>query len=444
MKQYQSIVLLHFFILSLGQSLFGQDAKPLHSMSLEQIWNIADINNRVLKLSNLQLRQTQLEVLEAKDRLLPELSIGGSAKVNSKFLLYEHGLFSSSRSVPVKGYGYGAGYDLNFKLYDGGQDRSYIQLKQEEKSRKEYEVDLQKHNVKYQIALAYFDLYKFLHFRDFLLAEITTEKKQLSVIESLHSNGMVLKSDVLRISVKLSQLELNLSDIGKKVDILQERLNLLMGRDNDEPLAIPYQDDLDPVTNSLSDHADYLAVALDQSPVYKMATSAIKRSEISIKQIKGSLLPQLSLYSTYQYTYPQVSFYPYSNDLWGFGQTGIKIQYAIDRLYKGKHSLARAGVTSEQAKETASIKRDELTIQVKEAYLQQQQASERIETANKNISKTSETVRVIRNSYLHQESLLTDLLEAENALLEAKFDLISAQTSQQISHIQLLAIIGVL
>lgn len=58
--------------------------------------------------------------------------------------------------------------------------------------------------------------------------------------------------------------------------------------------------------------------------------------------------------------------------------------------------------------------------------------------------KTAETVRVIRNSYLNQESLLTDLLEAENALLEAKFNLTTAQTNLKLSHIRLLAIVGII
>jgi len=51
---------------------------------------------------------------------------------------------------------------------------------------------------------------------------------------------------------------------------------------------------------------------------------------------------------------------------------------------------------------------------------------------------------VIRNSYLHQESLLTDLLEAENALLEAKFDLTTAQTDVKLGHLRLLAVVGIL
>ncbi|WP_262706972.1 TolC family protein [Chryseobacterium bernardetii] len=76
--------------------------------------------------------------------------------------------------------------------------------------------------------------------------------------------------------------------------------------------------------------------------------------------------------------------------------------------------------------------------------MQEQQALENVKTAMENIKKTSEAVRVIRSSYLNQESLLTDLLEAENALLEAKFNVTAAQANVKLTHIRLLTIVGIL
>jgi len=427
-----------------AQSLYAQHTANAHILNLEEIWKVAETNNRQLKLSDFSLQQSNLEILEAKDRLLPELSVGADVKLNSKFLIYDNGLFSSPQDVPVKGYGYGVGYNLDFNLYNGGKDKRNIVMKKEEEIRTHYEVDLQKHSVKYNVAVAYFDLYKFLHFHDFLNAEIEAEKKQLALVESLHKNGTVLKSDVLRTSVKLSQLELSLSDIAKRIEIAKQRLNILMGRENDAELAIKHQDTIELNAIAEGSYNDYVDIAFNESPEYKIVHSDINLSELNIKQIKATRLPKVSLYSHYNYTYPQISFYPYSNDLWGFGQTGIKVQFSIDNLYKSKHSIAHAEVVSNQAKEKANIKKDEIYLQVKEAYLQQRQALESVETAKQNIIKTSETVRVIRSSYLNQESLLTDLLEAENALLEAKFNLTTAQTNVKLTHIRLLAIIGIL
>lgn len=444
MKQYRTVPILGILLALFVQSLYAQHIENARVLSLEEIWKVAETNNRQLKLSDLHLQQSNLEILEAKDRLLPELSVGGDAKLNSKFLIYDNGLFSSPQDVPVKGYGYGVGYNLNVNLYNGGKDKRNIVMKKEEAVRIQYEVDLQKHSVKYNVAAAYFDLYKFLHFHDFLDAEIGAEKKQQALVESLHKNGTVLKSDVLRTSVKLAQLELSLSDVTKKIEIAKQQLNILMGRENDAELAIKYQDTIELNAITEGDYKDYVDIAFNKSPEYKIAYSAVKLSEMNIKQVKAMLLPKVSLYSTYNYIYPQISFYPYSNDLWGFGQTGVKVQFSIDNLYKSKHSIAHAQVVSNEAREKANIKKDEIYLQVKEAYLQRQQALESMETAEQNIIKTAETVRVIRSSYINQESLLTDLLEAENALLEAKFNLTTAQTNVKLTHIRLLAIIGIL
>ena len=444
MKQNRTVPILGILLALFVQSLYAQHIENARVLSLEEIWKVAETNNRQLKLSDLNLQQSNLEILEAKDRLLPELFVGGDAKLNSKFLIYDNGLFSSPQDVPVKGYGYGVGYNLNVNLYNGGKDKRNIVMKKEEAVRIQYEVDLQKHSVKYNVAAAYFDLYKFLHFHDFLDAEIGAEKKQLALVESLHKNGTVLKSDVLRTSVKLAQLELSLSDVTKKIEIAKQQLNILIGRENDAELAIKYQDTIELNAITEGDYEDYVDIAFNKSPEYKIAYSTVKLSEMNIKQVKATLLPKVSFYSTYNYTYPQISFYPYSNDLWGFGQTGVKVQFSIDNLYKSKHSIAHAQVVSNEAREKANIKKDEIYLQVKDAYLQRQQALESMETAEQNIIKTAETVRVIRSSYINQESLLTDLLEAENALLEAKFNLTTAQTNVKLTHIRLLAIIGIL
>ncbi|MEF9479299.1 TolC family protein [Chryseobacterium sp. RRHN12] len=444
MKIYKSVAVSGAVLLLSASFLRAQDTAASQATSLEEMWKAAEMNNRRLNLSGLYLQQSKLEVLEARDRQLPELSLGGDIKLNSRFLVYNDGLFSSPQAVPVKSYGYGAGYSLNFNLFNGGKERIHIKMKQEEETRRQYEDQQQRNNLKYNIAVEYFDLYKFLYFRDFLNAEIAAENKQLSLIQSLHQNGVVLKSDVLRTSVKLSQLKLNLSDIEKKIEIKKQRLNVLMGRSQEQPLLIDYKNSHETEYIQDSDYEGYLHTALNQSPEFKMADSDIEWSELNIRQTKAARLPKISLYSTYNYTYPQISFYPYSNDLWGFGQTGIKVQFSIDNLYKSKHSVARARIINSETKEKAGIKEDEVSLQIKEAYLQQEQALESVKTAEENILKTTETLRVIRNSYLHQESLLTDLLEAENALLEARFNLTTAQTNVKLGRIRLLAIAGIL
>ncbi len=129
MKQYKIVPILSLLLTLFVQSVYAQNIANELVLSLEEIWKVAETNNRQLKLSDLHLQQSNLEILEAKDRLLPELFVGGDAKLNSKFLIYDNGLFSSPQDVPVKGYGYSVGYNLNVNLYNGGKDKRNIAMK---------------------------------------------------------------------------------------------------------------------------------------------------------------------------------------------------------------------------------------------------------------------------------------------------------------------------
>lgn len=425
--------------------LIAQTSDRGQLLSLEMIWDTIDSQNKNIQLSDLELKESNLEILLAKDNLLPDLSLKGNIGLNTKMPVYNSGLLSKPDYFPVSKYGYSFGYQFDFNIYNGGKDSRNITIKKEENIRQQNNYNLQRNNIRYASAIAYYDLYKFLQFKDFLFAEITSEKKQLATIESLYKNGIVLKSDVLRATVKLSQLELSYSDIEKKIDIAKQRLNILMGKNNEENIEIT-NEQINIPDNLLKDtnYIEYVNLALEKSPEYKIILNDITISELTIKQIKADQAPKVSLYSGYNYTYPQSSFYPYSRNIWGYGQTGIKLSLSLDNFYRNKHKVAKAKNESLQETKRLQIKKDELTVDIKEAHAQQIQAIESVKTAEENIIQNTESVRIIRNSYLNQESMLTDLLDAENILLEAKFALTSAKINVLLSHIKLLVKTGIL
>lgn len=429
--------LLSFMLFSITSALHAQVPDSNAILSLEKVWSIVDKGNSQLRLSGLATDQSNIDLQLAKDKRIPELTGNANFGRNTTFPLYKDGLFSRPDYVPISRYGYGFGYSLNVNIYNGGKDKRNIEIKKEEIIRSQNEYTLQQSNVRYAVAVAYFDLYKFMQFKEFLASEISAEKKQLATIESMHRNGTVLKSDILRTNVKVSQLELSYADVQKKISIAKQRLNIFMGREQNTPVQIAWQED--PGTA-----AGVVDTALEQSPAYRIALNNVNLSALNIQQAKSDLLPKLSLFSFYDFSYPQIAFYPYSQDWYGFGKTGIKLSMPIDYLYKSKHSIAKARNIHEQETVKFNIKKDELSIDIREAYLQEQQALEAVQTALQNIVQSTESVRVIRSSYMNQESLLTDLLDAENILLEAKFSLTSAKVNVQLSHIRLLVKTGIL
>lgn len=444
MRRDLSLVSIGVGIFFFLRSANGQVRDTVQPMNLAEIWESIASHNHQLQLQGLKGVAASLAIIEAKDQYLPTISLNGDFKLNTKFLLYPEGLFSAPQDVPVSGYGYGLGYNLNLNLYNGGLDKRNIQLKKEEKLAMQFEYELQHSNLKYITAAAYYELYKFMKFKEFISAEISAEQRQLSTIEHLYKNGIVLKSDVLRIAVKLDNLELRRSEVLKRIDLTKQKLNVLMGRGEMESLQIALQEDMNPDLQDVHTYGDYVGIAQQESQEFKIIESTIKTSELKLRQVKSATRPKLYLYSNYSYTYPQISSYPYSNNLWGFGQTGLKMQWSIDNAFKSKHAVAQANIHIEEQKSVMQIKQEEVNLKIRQAFLQREQAQQQVITAEKNIAQNTETVRVIKNSYLNQESMLTDLLEAENALLEAKFNHISALVELKLNHIQLLAITGIL
>ncbi|WP_343689252.1 TolC family protein [Chitinophaga sp.] len=438
-----TLLLIVFLLPVPGKSRAQHFSKD--SLTLEQVWNVVDAGNSQLKLSSLAFNESIINVDISRDNLLPSLAISGSALHNTKFRIYPDGLFSSPDFFPVSKYGYGFGYSFSLNIYEGGKNSRNIRISEEEKLKMQNEYGLQRNNVHYLAAVVFYDLYKFLHFRDFLSIEIATQKKQLQTIESFYKNGTVLESDVLRSRVKLSQLELSLSQLNKQIQIASQRLNILMGHGSEDSVVISYEDSIkQSEPDQHNSYQEYVDISLAQSPAYKIEINKLKLANLGIRQVRSNILPTVSLFSYYNYTYPQVSYYPYSNQLWSFGQMGVKMTYSLENLYKNKHLLARAKNVIARQTEMVKMKQDELSADIKEAYLQYQQAAEEFKTAEENIKQNTESVRVIRNSYVNQESLLTDLLNAENSLLESKFALTAATVNIRLSYIRLLAKTGIL
>jgi outer membrane protein TolC len=82
--------------------------------------------------------------------------------------------------------------------------------------------------------------------------------------------------------------------------------------------------------------------------------------------------------------------------------------------------------------------------QVKEAYLRFKEALLQIDVAQVNVAQAEENARIIKNSYFNQAALITDLLDADVQVLQARFDLASAKITAQNKYYLLQNIIGTL
>lgn len=443
MKYILVFILLSFFIVKETHAQQNEN-KTANFLTLEEIWESAGNNNKHVKAELLETKKKDQMVRLAKADYLPDLALNGSYHRNTKMPVYEGGFFSSPDYFPIGKYGYGAGYELNFQVYDGGKKYRNVKLRKEEKNLAEHQYEATQNNIKLIAAITYYDLFRNLQFRDLVQQEIITEKSQLNTIEDLYKNGVVLKSDLLRASVKLSDVELSLSEINNNIQLAVQRLNILMGRDENKSIEIDYHElslpgDFDDIENE-----DFLDRALQGNFSYKMSLDKLNISKLNLRQSQSNILPKISLFSYYNLKFPQVFLYPYSSNRYGFGQFGVKLSFPIDAFYKNSHRVTANKLAYEQESINREIVRDRLSTDIREIHLQLQYLKESIGTENKNIERATESVRVLKDAYYNQQLTLTDLLDAETQLLDAKFRLMASKINVRIEYLKLRQTMGLL
>lgn len=435
--RHQLLTLYFLGLLLCSRATRAQDSL----FTLDQVWEKAIAHHKALKLSVLEVNKAQAVLKDAKMERLPVINANGSYSRLTDMPIYEHGIFHRPQVSPVSDQAYNLGAEASLNLYQGGKTKREISIKKVSLDAALNQQQSTVGEVKFRSASYFYELLRNLQLKDLTLQEIASEEKQLLEIDQLFKNGIVLKSDLLRAELKISDHKMLLLEIGNNISLAAQQLNIMMGRADLAPLqpSVTNMEILEPQALS---YEDYLGTAYRNSFRLKLSENELALSSLALQQVKANILPKVTLFSSYGYTYPQTQFYPYATALWGIGQAGVKVSMPISALYLNRYKKESASINNQQQVLNQEIKQDEIRNEVRAAYLHYTEALERIAVARKSITQATETLRILKNGYFNQQALLTDLLDAENQLLQSRFNLSAAQVTAQVLYYQLQNITG--
>lgn len=391
-------------------------------------------------MQNFNVKRTVEGIKDAKAERLPEISAEGEYARVSSMPVYDNGLFHTPSQFEVVHNTYTLGADAYLNIYHGGKTNIRIA---EQKKENEIAVEQQKlttSEVKLRAAAYYLDLQRSGVFKALLLKDIADQEKQLAEIKQLLTNGVVLKSDVLRVTLKLSRQKMALVQLNNDLAIASQKLNILTGMPDETVVetADPEKDEL----KQLQPYTDYLSIAMQHSFAYKISEKETELRKLQVKDVKANSSFKLGFFANYAYSYPQIMFYPYSIATYGLGLAGLKASFAISGLYHNTHKKRAAELHYQQQEVEHADTADKIREEVNEAYLRYKESLTRIEVAKENITQATENLRIVNNTYFNQLSLITDLLDADTQLLQTRFDLAAAKIAAQLQYYQLQKAIG--
>lgn len=410
------------------------------TLSLQQIWEKASLNNKSIQMQQLHVQSSEEDIKDAKAERLPDINTVGEYARVSNLPIYKNGIFSTPEQFPVLHTYYRVGGDTYLNLYNGNKTNLKIEEQQTVHQIRTEQKNLTVSEIKLRASAYFLDLQRSQIFKQLLLSNIADQEKQLAEIRQLQKNGVVLKSDVLRAELQLSRQKLSLTQLENDIAIADQKLNILIGQPDSTIITPVNQLNLDSLPDK--SYPEYLADAMSHSYQNRISEQETRLSRLQLKDVKANVSPKVGLFANYAYAYPQIQFYPYSGYLYGLGMAGIRASFPISSFYYNQHKIKASELEYKRQEVEHQDTQDAIRQQVNEAYLRYKEALIRISVTKTNIQQATENSRIVNNTYFNQLSLVTDLLEANTQLLQTRFDLIAAQIAAQMQYYKLQNVIG--
>lgn len=424
--------------LSLPYALSGQTADTL-TMTLPDVWQRVAAHSRAIEIRRKAADAAHEEIMDAQMERLPDINIGGSIMGATNMPVYDNGPSAPSQHEVIHVL-YNAGTDFYLNLYNGSKTNLRVKENKALYQIALLQQDQTTSDIRYRAASLYLELQKSIIFRGLVEQDIADQEQQLREIRSLNRNGVVLKSDVLRVELDLSRRRMTLVQICNDIAIASQKLNILMGQP-DESILVPSSPS-DVLAKDPGSYEECLAEAMDHSYGLHLSEQQTALSRLHLQRIKANVRPSIGLMGDFHYGNPQIMLYPYNAAWYSIGIGGLKASFPISSIYHNIYKTRSARIELEKEEEAHRDEEDRVRQQVREAYLRYRESLVQIDVASTSVDRAVENARIIRSAYFHQAALITDLLDADIQVLQTRFDLAAARITAQDRYYLLQNIIG--
>jgi outer membrane protein TolC len=331
---------------------------------------------------------------------------------------------------------FNAGLVVSLPLYTGGRITNEIRADDLLRRSAEHQLSRTREELVFNVSSTYFSILGQRRVLDSLEFSKKTLREHRKRIADLIEAQKAAKVDLLRTDVRLADIEQQLVREGHLLDIQGRVLANLMGLDEHAPsplvvgdLSEPKLDEKDlTVAGASGGRADYLAAraALD---------AQAKRVEIA----RGARWPTVSVRGSYsgQWAGRASDDGPGTNAFEDAGAVGVFLDIP---LFTGGSISAQ--IRRERASLTAAEQRlRKLQLQIKldveTALLNIDSARKRIEATQAAINQGKESLRIEQEKYGLGKGSITDVLDAQSALLESQTSYYRALADYHIAQAQL-------
>lgn len=411
-----------------------QFAKAQQILTLKDALNYALGNNSNIKKTLLDIDKGKYKTEEVRAQALPQISGNTGLTYNP---IIGQIVFGNQAIKLGKSWNSQAGVQLQQQLFN---QQVFTGLQAARSSEAYYALNSQltQEQVIEQVANNYYQILV----NRLQLNVIDTNIKNVKVVEKIinnqYSNGLARKIDVDRISVNLTNLNTNRTEILNAITLLENQLKLSMGMPVGTSISLP-EKELTEVT-ALPVLPDTLN--LTNRTEFKLLDVQKRLLTLQRKAYVAEYYPSLALSANYTYASQSDSFdfLKTSKDAIGFGSSaiGVTLHVPIFNGFLTRSKVRQADIDLKQADEDMVLTKNSLNFAYENAKIQLRNSINTIKSQKKNAELAREIYVSTQNNYNNGLASLTDLLDTENALTQAQNSYTQALLNYKIAEIQLI------
>lgn len=433
--KYQMASLCLFFVVA---NLKSQDYQQLN---LRDAITIGLKNNKYIKISHLKQHISHTKAKDVKMERLPDLNFHTSLSRVADLMQYENGYAHK----PTKYEIYDAMYDFTLNasipIYKGGKIKNTEKKAEIDTEIANLQTQLDERQLKMQIITAFLQIHHLKEQQDLIKDKMKEDSANIHETKLLKKNGLVTNNEVLRTELQLSNHKMSKTELENDVLIAEDKLKTLLSLPEEQELHVETEDLLSE-SSKISYLEELMSTAFNQDETLKIAKKNINLRDLDKKIVRANILPTIMASGEYFLKYPNYMFFPPTNFAYRFGMVGIHLNYPIANLYKNRYKMQDAKELIDLAKLEVEEREENLKHEVFASYKKYEETEQKIKIAVEAIEQAKENYRIVKTKYANKLSLITELIDADNAYLEARSNLISVKINRQLKYYQLQYTIG--
>jgi outer membrane protein len=253
---------------------------------------------------------------------------------------------------------------------------------------------------------------------DVLRKSFEAASENLDVVEKQNSQGLVSEFEVLRARVEKSNLEPQILMAESDQKLADKRLQSFLGISLDEEIQL-IEEPVNPSLENLPPVSTLVQQALDQRPEMQQRVYERDMRRKAVKIAQSDYWPALDAVAGYSWQ-AQSDDFTLSENISRSWTAGLTLSVPLFQGGRTRGAVAQARAEHSQALLAVEQVRDDIRLEVEQAYDRLLQAKRSLETQQNTIAMAEEGLRIAELRYQSGVGTLLEVLSAQTALTQAR------------------------